>query len=246
MTRSFMTRTVFVAPDATAAAAHGADRAAAALVAADAAGRLPVLAVSGGSTPAPLYRRLAARTDVPWPRVHVVWVDERMVPPTDARSNERLVREALLDHVPVSPAHVHPVATTAGTPAEVAAAYDALLGALFGRDADAPGISAAVLGVGDDGHTASLFPGAPLPPADRLAAHTVAPPTSPVADRITLTPSLLARTDVAVVLVTGAAKAGVVARALGGDAALPAAHLTTRGEVAWVLDANAASEVRSR
>lgn len=240
-----MSRTVHVLPDADAACVYGAARVADALVAADAAGAIPVLAVSGGSTPSPLYRALAARTDVPWPCVHVVWVDERMVPPDDERSNTRLVREALLDRVPVSPAHVHPVATTAGPPTEVAAAYDALLGALLGRDPSAPGITAAVLGVGDDGHTASLFPGAEPPPADRLAAHTIAPPTSPVADRVTLTPALLDRTGLAVVLVTGAKKAEVVARALDGDAALPASRIRARGEVAWVLDTDAGHRIEA-
>ena len=227
-------------PTAAEAASFGADLVADALIAAHAAGAAPILGVSGGSTPVPLYRALAARADVPWPRVHIVWVDERMVPSTDERSNERLVREALLDHVPVAPTHVHPVATTAGAPGAVAGAYDALLAALVGRDASAVGLTAAVMGVGEDGHTASLFPGAaPSWPVGALAAHTVAPATSPVPDRITLTPALLDRTGLAVVLVTGAAKAAIAARALGGETALPAARLRARGEVAWVLDAAA-------
>ncbi len=236
---------IHILPDADAACAAGADLVAAALIEAARAGRVPILGVSGGSTPVPLYRHLALRTDVPWASVHVVWVDERVVPATDDRSNERLVREALLDHVLVSPTHVHPVATTSGTPEEVATAYDALLAALVGRDAAASGLTVAVLGVGGDGHTASLFPGAPPLPDGRLAAHTVAPPTSPVADRITLTPALLDRTGLAVVLVTGVDKAAVVTRALRGDAALPAGHIRARGDVAWVLDADAASGLPS-
>lgn len=231
--------------DAEAACAAGANLVAASLIEAARTGRVPVLGVSGGSTPVPLYRRLAARTDVPWTRVHVVWVDERFVPPSDERSNERLVRDTLLDHVPVAPENVHPVDTSAPTPEDAAAAYDALLAALVGRDPSAPGVTVAVLGVGTDGHTASIFPDAPPLPEGRLAAHTLAPPTSPVADRVTLTPALLDRTGLAVVLVTGAEKAAVAAQSLRGDAALPAGRIRARGDVAWVLDAAAAAGLTS-
>lgn len=195
------------------------------------------LGVSGGSTPAPLYRALADE-DVPWKRLHVFWVDERFVPPTDERSNERLVREALLDRVPIPEAHIHPVPTHLPTPEAAADAYDATLRQILG---DAGGLTVAVLGVGDDGHTASLFPGQPLDHPGRRAVHTLAPDTSPVRDRITVTRELLADSCAALFLVTGAKKQAVVERCLcEDDSALPAAHVFARDQTIWLLDREAA------
>lgn len=211
----------------------------AALLRAAPANRPLALALSGGSTPAPLYRRLAT-LDVPWERLHVFWVDERFVPPTDARSNERLVREALLEAVPVPAAHVHPVPTDAATPGEAADRYDARLREVLGADG---GFTVAILGAGDDGHTASLFPGQPLDHPGRFAVHTRAPATSPVTDRITVTRALLAQSEHVVFLVTGETKAPIVEASLFAPETpprYPAGAITARQSVAWIMDANAA------
>lgn len=197
------------------------------------------LGVSGGSTPAPLYRALADE-DVPWERLHVFWVDERFVPPTDDRSNERLVREALLERVPVPEANIHPVPTHLPTVEAAADAYDATLRRILG---DAGGFTVAVLGVGEDGHTASLFPGQPIDHPGRRAVHTLAPDTSPVRDRITVTRELLADSETALFLVTGENKRDVVERCVcegGGDPTLPAAQVHGRDETVWLLDRAAA------
>ena len=195
------------------------------------------LGLSGGSTPAPVYRRLAA-LDVPWARLHVFWIDERCVPPTDERSNERLARETLLDHAPIAPENVYAVPTTLGAPEAVEHAYDATLRRVLGG----AGLTVAIMGMGDDGHTASLFPGADFDAgdgaSDRFAAHTLAPPSSPVVDRITLTLGLLNRTRHHVFLVTGAKKAPLVARIRAGGAcpALPAACIEGGASNVWFLD----------
>lgn len=115
------------------------------------------ISLSGGSTPKGLYRRLADR-DLPWEKTHWFWGDERNVAADDPDSNARMVREALLDHVPVPPANVHPVPVDPDSPAAAAEAYEATLREAFG-DSPWPDWDLALLGMGDDAHTASLFPG---------------------------------------------------------------------------------------
>jgi len=223
--------------DSAANAAHaGAQRVAEALRAAPSDKPLS-LGVSGGSTPAPLYRALADE-DVPWHRLQVFWIDERFVPPTDERSNERLVREALLDRVPIPAANIHPVPTHLPSAQAAADAYDATLRRVLG---DRGGLTVAVLGVGEDGHTASLFPGQPIDHPGRRAVHTLAPDTSPVRDRITVTRELLADSSTAFFLVFGTKKQAMVERCLcDDDATLPAAHVRARNETLWLLDRDAA------
>src|SRR5207302_9617983 len=127
-----------------------------------------VVALSGGSTPRSMYARLAAEPDasgVNWSRVQVLWGDERCVPPDHAASNYRMAREALLDHVPIPAANVHLIRGE-DDPAEAATVYERVirdvLGTPLGAPRDAPGarIDLVLLGLGEDAHTASLFPGA--------------------------------------------------------------------------------------
>ena len=118
------------------------------------------IALSGGSTPRPIYARLAAADHaarIDWGKVHVFFSDERCVPPDDAASNYRMAREALLDHVPLPPANVHRMRGEED-PALAALAYEQDLQGLF-RTSAAPAFDLICLGMGDDGHTASLFPG---------------------------------------------------------------------------------------
>ena len=121
------------------------------------------VALSGGATPRPVYERLAAAPlseRLPWPRIHWFWGDERFVPPDHPDSNYRMVREALLSRVPVPPANIHPVRTEGISPETAAAEYDAELRRFYhdARRADAL-FDVTLLGIGADGHTASLFPG---------------------------------------------------------------------------------------
>ena len=121
------------------------------------------VALSGGSTPKLLYTVLATdefRGRVPWDRVHWCWGDERFVPPDDPSSNYRMTKEAMLDHVPVPDDHVHPIPTTGLSPAAAAAVYEQTLREIHGGgDLTRPLFEIVLLGLGTNGHTASLFPG---------------------------------------------------------------------------------------
>src|SRR2546429_1313500 len=127
-----------------------------------------VVALSGGSTPRSMYARLAAEPDasgVNWSRVQVLWGDERCVPPDHAASNYRMAREVLLDHVSIPAANVHRIRGE-DDPGEAATVYERVIRGVLrtplGPPRDAPGarIDLVLLGLGEDGHTASLFPGA--------------------------------------------------------------------------------------
>jgi 6-phosphogluconolactonase len=218
--------------------------AAAALVAREAAASIAargrfVLALSGGSTPRATYQHLADRGDIGWARVHVVWGDERCMPPDDAASNYRMAREALLDHVQIPAAQVHRIRGEAPPEAE-AARYEAELRALVPDGA----IDLVLLGLGADGHTASLFPDDPASSADGAWVRAVS-----FADlrgrRITLTDAALTSARLLVFIVAGADKTAVVAAVLGDSAdeapALPARRIA-RGarDVRWLLDGAAA------
>ena len=195
------------------------------------------IALSGGSTPVAAYERAAA-LEGDWGGATIWLADERCVPPSDERSNERLVREAVLERVLVPPT-VHAAYATGLAPEDAAARYDALL-----RAEGVPDL--VVLGIGADGHTASLFPSSPsLDVTDRLAVATAAGMDPPV-DRITLTLPAIAAADHVVLLVTGAGKADVVRRALSEppSAATPASLARSRGGTTTVvLDRPAASRL---
>lgn len=192
------------------------------------------IALAGGSTPEPVYRALAARRDVPWDAVAVFFGDERAVPPDDAESNYRMARETLLDHVPVPPTRIHRMAGESADLVEAAAAYERVLPDRF---------DVVILGIGEDGHTASLFPGsAALAEHDRPVVPVVGPKPPP--RRLTLTPPVLRRARATVVLAKGDGKAEAVARALEGtyDPAHCPAQLARAGY--WILDEAAATRLR--
>lgn len=152
-----MTKTV--SPYATLAELHAAAADAFCRLVTDAVDRVGVcrVSLSGGSTPRRLYEMLATR-DLPWDAIHWFWGDERNVSPDHPDSNRRMVREALLDRVPVPKENVHPVPVDVDDPAAAAARYEATLREAFGTD-EPPRWDLVLLGMGDDAHTASLFPG---------------------------------------------------------------------------------------
>jgi 6-phosphogluconolactonase len=204
-------------------------------------GRFAV-ALSGGSTPRVLHARLASahRRSLDWTRVEFFWSDERAVPPDHPDSNYRMARETLLEPIGIAAAHVHRIRGEDPDPANAANEYVRLLAELFSEDV--PEFDLVLLGMGADGHTASLFPHtAALDVEDRTVAANRAP--KPPMDRITLTfPVLLAARAVRV-LVTGADKAATLEAVLHGPPdphRLPAQRLASaRGDVRWLVDAAA-------
>ncbi len=207
-------------------------------------GRFAV-ALSGGSTPKRTYELLASplcRGLVPWRQVHAFWGDERCVPPDDPRSNYRMTREALLDHVPLPPGQVHRIRGEL-PPAEGAADYEAVLRQFFGGKR--PRFDLNFLGLGTNGHTASLFPGTPvLDEVQRWAAEVY------VAEldmwRVTLTVPVLNEAAVTAFLVAGADKAAVLKEVRAGPRdprRLPAQLIRPRdGQLLWLADRAAAGQ----
>jgi 6-phosphogluconolactonase len=200
------------------------------------------VALAGGNTPRRTYELLALppfRDEVPWPGVHVFWGDERCVPPENPQSNERMVRESLLEKVPVPEEQTHPIRCT-GKPAEAAAVYEKLLRSYF--EVTGPAFDLVLLGLGENGHTASLFPGEPvLHEMKRWAAEVF--PGGEGLHRVTLTAPLLNRAREVVFLVSGKEKAQVLREVMLGPkdpVKLPAQLIRPEpGLLHWLVDREA-------
>ena len=201
------------------------------------------IGLPGGSTPRALFERLANPAWaglIDWARVHVYWGDERCVPPDHLDSNYRLARETLLDRVPVLAHHVHRMAGELA-PTEAAQRYEAELRAFFAADSGTPQprFDLVLLGMGDDGHTASLFPGTK---ALREATSWVVENYVPRLDswRITLTASAINSAAHVLFLVSGAAKAEALRAVLHGPRqpeVYPAQLIRPQaGQLIWLVD----------
>ena len=196
------------------------------------------LALSGGSTPRPVYQRLAA--ELPdretWTRIDVFFGDERCVPPADPASNYRMAREALLDLVPVGRSQVHRMEGERSDHSEAARAYAALL---------PERLDLLVLGLGRDGHIVSLFPGSSSLAESHHRVIAVSAPAPP-RDRLTITPPVIREARLTIGLVAGSEKADALARAIDG----PYAPDLTPGQLArgglWIADTAAASRLEAR
>ncbi|AGK56919.1 6-phosphogluconolactonase [Hyphomicrobium denitrificans 1NES1] len=196
--------------------------------------------LSGGSTPRRLYERLAGppyRDTFPWSRTHWFWGDERFVPHDDARSNYRMVREALLSRVPIPAVNVHPIPTEGITPESAASAYERQLKSFYGAerlDPARPLFDVTLLGLGPDGHTASLFPGtAVLVEQTHWVAAVVGVKSE---TRITLTYPALESSQNVAFLVEGREKRAILKRLCRGDDSLPAARLRPVGMLCVFTD----------
>lgn len=206
------------------------------------------VALAGGSTPRPVYAMLASpafASRIPWDRVHVFFGDERCVPADDERSNYRMAREALLDHVPLPPANIHRIAGEAD-PALAALAYEQEMRRFF-RTEVPPAIDLICLGMGDDGHTASLFPGsAGLREQERWVMPQYVEAMS--SWRVTVTPVLINAARNVAFMVAGAGKAETLARVLTGPYepdALPAQLVQpVNGQTHWLVDAAAGARAQ--
>ncbi len=205
------------------------------------------VALAGGSTPRGLYARLAGdprfRARVPWDRIECFWGDERHVPPDHPDSNYGMAHEALLTKVPVAEARVHRVPAERPDAHEVAEAYEADVQSIAGPGGGVPRLDLVLLGIGADGHTASLFPGtAALNERSRLVVANWVEKLD--AFRITMTLPLLNAAREVIFLVTGAEKAEAVRDILrpGPDTTATPASLIqpADGSVMWLLDRAAA------
>jgi 6-phosphogluconolactonase len=198
-----------------------------------------VVALAGGSTPRRLYELLAERMRdfIDWARVVIVFGDDRCVPPNHERSNYRLANETLLSKVPIAQNNVHRIMGDSGDPAAAARAYAQTLDDVLG---DAP-IDLVLLGMGADGHTASLFPGDTYPGGRTTAVH--APSTSPIAERVSLTYEEIARARQVVAMITGAGKAERVQQVLSGELDVPMTKVVKdrAGDVTFIVDEAAVS-----
>lgn len=239
---------VVVVSSAEALALAAAERVVAAASLAIAARGRFVVALSGGSTPKALYTLLASPAFAPridWTRVHVFWGDERCCPPDDPSSNYRMTRDALLERVAIPTAQVHRIHGE-DNPAAAAAAYERELHATF--PAGAARFDLVLLGMGDNGHTASLFPG--LSAVREGARWVVAEYVAEVSMwRVTLSPLALNAAAEILFLVAGAAKATMLSRVLEGPRVpdqLPAqAIVPVDGTITWLADVAAAAALRS-
>jgi 6-phosphogluconolactonase len=207
------------------------------------------VALSGGSTPRTLYHLLGEpplRETIDWPRVHLFWGDERFVPAGHPDSNYRLAREAFISKVPIPSGNVHPIPTESGDPETAAAQYEETLRRFC---ATPPRFDLILLGLGADGHTASLFPGSPaLDEHDHLVVATHVPKLD--AWRLTLTPPVLRGARHVVFLVSGSDKASILREVLEGPYdphRLPAQLVRPeKGELTWLVDEAAASLLSAR
>ena len=208
------------------------------------------VALAGGSTPRRLYQTLAApphRDTMPWSRLTLFMGDERCVPADDPDANQRMVRESLLAGLPEQPAF-HPMPADRPDLPAAAHAYADLLARLLPAAADGrPCLDLVLLGVGPDGHTASLFPDTPVLAEARAVAEVYVPRLD--AWRMSLTLPIINAARHVLFMATGHGKAEVVARIIGEgrDTGLPAALVApTAGGVEWYLDREAAARLEER
>lgn len=200
----------------------------------DAGKKRASIALAGGTTPREVHEALT-KENVPWDAVHVYFGDERCVPPDHPDSNYRMAKESLLNRVPIAPENIHRPHAENGDRDGAARAYEEEL---------PDSLDVLVLGIGEDGHTASLFPGSTALAEERRRYVPVVGPKPPP-ERLTITPVVIAAANAVIVLAKGEGKAQAVARALEGDwdpASTPA-QLARKGY--WVLDTAAAGALRA-
>jgi 6-phosphogluconolactonase len=204
------------------------------------------VSLSGGSTPKTLYGLLASdefRGRFPWARVSWYWGDERFVPHDHPESNYRMTREAMLSKVPVPPENIHPVPCD-GTPEEAALRYERVLQANYGAallDPAKPLFDITLLGLGPDGHTASLLPGEPVLEERKRWVAAVSHGRPEV--RITMTYPAIESSRRVAFLVAGKEKSAIFGAIRAGDCKTPAARIRPVGELIWFVDRAAAGEL---
>ncbi|MDJ0897223.1 MAG: 6-phosphogluconolactonase [Xenococcus sp. MO_188.B8] len=201
------------------------------------------IALAGGSTPKPLYEALA-QENLPWDKIHIFWGDERYVAPNHPDSNQLMARQAWLDKIEIAETNIHPIPTEANNPEIDAQSYEAELRKVFAASPEEfPTFDIILLGMGDDGHTASLFPHTSVL---NEAKKAIAVGNKDGQPRITFTVPLLNQARCVLFLVAGANKQAALEQvfAAQGDAmTYPSRLINPQGELWWLLDRNAGAKI---
>jgi 6-phosphogluconolactonase len=203
------------------------------------------IALAGGGTPKPLYEAIATQ-DLPWEKIHVFWGDERYVPPDHPDSNQGMARSAWLEKVDIPSANIHPMPTDGATPAADAQKHEVELRDFFGTpEGEFPKLDVILLGIGDDAHTASLFPHTE---ALQVQDQLVTVGNKDGQPRITFTAPLINHAHCVIFLVAGASKRPALAQIFAPDAdalTYPARLIQPQGELWWLLDESAGQELKN-
>ncbi|MBB3606675.1 6-phosphogluconolactonase [Mycolicibacterium sp. BK556] len=237
-----MTRIIETYPDTEALVTAVGDRLVGAITSAIAARGEAFIVLTGGGTGIGLLKHVGAHDEaIDWSKVHIFWGDDRFVPADDDERNDKQAREALLDHVDIPAANVHPMAASDGEFGDdldaAAAAYEGVL---------VPSFDVHLLGMGGEGHINSLFPHTPAVAETTRLVVGVEDSPKPPPRRITLTLPAVTRSREVWLVVSGAAKADAVAEAIGGASPddVPAAGAIGREATVWLLDTEAASKLQ--
>ena len=201
------------------------------------------IALAGGGTPKPLYEAIATQ-NLPWEKIHVFWGDERYVPADHPDSNQGMARNAWLDKVNIPAANIHPMPTEGASPVADAEKHEAQLQEFFGIPAGTfPDFDVILLGIGDDAHTASLFPHTD---ALQVQDQLVTVGNKDGQPRITFTAPLINHAHCVIFLVAGSSKRPALAQIFAPDAdalTYPARLIQPQGELWWLLDESAGQEL---
>lgn len=245
-----MTRIVETYPDTDTLVAAAGDRLIAAILSAIAARGKALIVLTGGGTGIGLLKHVGAHDDgIDWSKVHLFWGDERFVPADDDERNAKQAYEALIDHIAIPAANVHPMAASDGEFGDdlhaAAAAYQDVLAANAEPGQPAPDFDVHLLGMGGEGHINSLFPHSPATRETERLVVGVEDSPKPPPRRITLTLPAVQRSREVWLVVSGEAKADAVADAIGGasPADIPSAGAIGREATVWLLDTTAASKL---
>ena len=205
---------------------------------------LCTIALSGGSTPKPLYEAIAAQ-QLPWDKIHVFWGDERYVPPDHPDSNQLMARRAWLDSVDIPAQNIHPMPTDDANPADAARKYEAHLAEFFHlKRGEFPALDVILLGMGDDGHTASLFPHTE---ALQVRDRVITVGSKDGQPRITFTAPTINHGRCVMFVVAGANKRAALAEIFAPEAdelSYPSRLVQPQGELWWLLDREAGQDLQ--
>ncbi|MGY6529292.1 MAG: 6-phosphogluconolactonase [Cyanobacterium sp.] len=201
------------------------------------------IALAGGSTPKPIYEAIALR-ELSWDKIHVFWGDERYVPPTHPDSNQKMSKEAWLDKVNIPPQNIHPMPTTGTNPQGDAQKHDQEIRDFFNAPQGFPSFDIILLGMGDDGHTASLFPHTK---ALENTENLVTVGNKEESLRLTFTAPLINASHCVIFLVSGSNKQNALQQVFSEDCnpkAYPSNMIQPQGELIWFIDSDAQGELK--